>query len=48
MLRWRRRVVKKHPYGRGIVVIVLAGTHRPEKGCKEPASNKDADEYQND
>jgi hypothetical protein len=47
MLLRRRLVVKKHPYRRSIIVVVLAGTHRPEKGCEKPASNKDADEYQN-
>jgi hypothetical protein len=35
-------IVEKHPYGGGVVIVVLAFFHRPDKGRQEPSGYQDA------
>jgi hypothetical protein len=42
----RGLVVKQHPHGRSIVIIILAGFNRPEEGREKTSGYQNTEEYQ--
>jgi hypothetical protein len=46
--RRRRLVVKKHPHGRGIIIIILTRFNGPEEGREKTSGYQNTEEYQDD